>query len=364
MSSTAFRDPSWKAALLTVCALSLVAGAVGTVRIGGLLVSFNGVLLLAAAAILGPVEAGLLGLVVATFDREPQPQRARIFNMASYCAIGLAGGAAYRLAGGTVPVPSLVGNALLGALALPLAVAAAVQMLVNTTLIVGIVRVTSGERILVQLQRMFPGVAISFIGYGLLAFFLVVLWVPVGVGLLSVLLVLVPLLGARWAIVQYAEDLEAQEESLQLLVAAIETQRPELLGHSARVARLCALVAERVGYSAVEIGDLRRAGMLHEARVVAGQRTAQDLPDLLVDDLPFLAPAAGLLTAESDTGVGVEPAAVVRAAHEFDLMVSSDGPDRMPQADALARLRRDSVDERVIEALAYAGSRPSADEGA
>ena len=104
----------------------------------------------------------------------------------------------------------------------------------------------------------------SFIGYGLIGFLFVILWVPAGVGPASAVLILAPLFVARWAFVQYGDEQRARERTLSALVAAVETKDLYTRGHSERVASLCDLMAGSLALSHQETEALRFAGILHD----------------------------------------------------------------------------------------------------
>ena len=87
----------------------------------------------------------------------------------------------------------------------------------------------------------------AYVGYGLIGYLFAILWVPAGVGPFSALLVLSPLFVARWAFVQYGEENNAHERTLNAVGGGGGDQGPRTRGHSERVARLCDLIAGRWG---------------------------------------------------------------------------------------------------------------------
>jgi putative nucleotidyltransferase with HDIG domain len=147
---------------------------------------------------------------------------------------------------------------------LPLMVADVVQMLINALLLAGIVRLSSGvppRRFLVQ---MITNSGVAYIGYGVIGFLFLILWVPADVGPFSAILILAPLFVARWAFVQYGEEQRAHERTLSALVTAVETKDPNAAGHSARIARLAEWMAEPLSMGTQEVQALRYAAMLHD----------------------------------------------------------------------------------------------------
>ena len=143
------------------------------------------------------------------------------------------------------------------------------QTLLNTVLLAGVIRIAQGTPARSVTLQLLSSSGPMVAGYGLLAFLLVVLWLPVGLGPFSVLLILAPMLGAWWAYRQYGEERDARERTLGVLVSAIETKAPHLEGHSARVAELSRAMAEDLGLGPGDVRDIRMAGMLHDLGQVA-----------------------------------------------------------------------------------------------
>jgi putative nucleotidyltransferase with HDIG domain len=73
---------------------------------------------------------------------------------------------------------------------------------------------------------------------------------------------------ARWAFVQYGDENNAHERTLNALVAAVETKDARTRGHSERVAHLCDIIAGALGLNHTEIASLRYAGMLHDVGIL------------------------------------------------------------------------------------------------
>jgi HD-GYP domain-containing protein (c-di-GMP phosphodiesterase class II) len=92
---------------------------------------------------------------------------------------------------------------------------------------------------------------------------MVVLWTG-GVGPVAALLVLAPLLIARWAFQQYGEQHKAYEATVASLIRAVETKDYYTRGHSERVAKASAMLAEQLGMREDRLEMLHYAGMLHD----------------------------------------------------------------------------------------------------
>ncbi len=348
----------------------------GTVRL-----TFSSIVLLAAMALLGPAGAGLVGILMGPIQRGPVPVRARVFNTGMSACLGVLGGMAYRLAGGVADSSGLVGaQEILRQVGYPILVADLVQVAVNLLLLAGVLRLSDGVNIRPQAGRLLRTTGPAYLGYGVVAFLLVVLWQPAGLGPWSAVLVLAPLLVARWAYTQYAEEAKGHERALHVLVAAIEAKAPHLAGHSERVAELSARTAENLGLRSQSVQETRVAGMLHDLgqtslpigtveRVGPGSRSdPTGYPargaDLL-KDLTFLsgslAAVAGHRNALTvDPGTHGLPAAVVGLADEYDLLTEVGTPDGVVLApsEALAVLRElPAAREDIVRALELALSR-------
>lgn len=261
--------PEWST-LLAILALSIPLWWVGEVEVNDhVTLSLGSVVLLAAAVIVGPVGAGLIGLLLAGLTREALPIWPRVFNAAMTATVGVTAGLAYLAAGGVGNPARLAGGAdLLREVGGPLLVAELVQAFLNMVLLGGVTRLAQGVPMRLQATRLLRSGPVH-VGYGVLAFLLLVLWFPAGLGPWSVVLLLLPLLGAHWTFVQYATQKRAQERSLSVLVSALEQAVPSLTGHSARVADLAGRTAERLALGVEEVRDIRHAALLHDLGLIA-----------------------------------------------------------------------------------------------
>ena len=189
----------------------------------------------------------------------------RIFNSGMFALQGVVGGWVYILLRGPTPLADLHGpGELLLWVGLPLMAADVAQMLVNAVLLSGVVRLSSGvppRRFIVQILS---NSGIAYIGYGFIGFLFVVLWLPADVGAFSAVLILAPLMVARWAFVQFGEEQRAHERAFSALVTAVETKDPFARGHSARIAQLAEWMAAPLAMGAQEAQALRFSAMLHD----------------------------------------------------------------------------------------------------
>jgi putative nucleotidyltransferase with HDIG domain len=148
--------------------------------------------------------------------------------------------------------------------ALPAVVVAGVAFCVVNYLLVATAISLSGRLRLARVWRSgLSEIAAPSLGYGLLGLVIAVLWSG-GVGPVAALLVLVPLLIARWAFRQYGEQHKAYEATVASLIQAVETKDYYTRGHSERVAKASVMLAERLGMRGERLEMLRYAGMLHD----------------------------------------------------------------------------------------------------
>ncbi|HYN66829.1 MAG TPA: HD domain-containing phosphohydrolase [Ornithinibacter sp.] len=375
-------DPTFWVLLL----LAMLAWWFGSVDIaaGRVRLSFTSIVMLAAMALVGPAGAGIVGMVMGPFETGRAPLRARVFNAGMFATMGVVGGAAYTAAGGVSGGTDPVGTwQVVLRIGIPVLVADVVQFAINVVLIAIVVRLAAGLSMRTQMGRILSSAGAAHLGYGVIAFIMVVLWGPADLGSASVFLILPPLLVAQWAYRQYAEEIKGHERALHVLVAAVEAKAPHLVGHSTRVAELSAFMAEHLGLRAQVVADVRVAGMLHDLGLttlptglvrstgVVGGRGLRGYPARgvrLLSGLSFLSGALDAIGRHRDAvtpGVpdGPElsvPALVVGLADEYDLLTEVGTPDGalVPRDDALALLRRTPAGrEDLLRALEHALSR-------
>ena len=257
--------PGDAVAVVTMLVLGLLSSVVRERDVGSnITFSFLSIIIISSAVLIGPVGSALVGAISMAFDRGGRSAVARLFNASMAGLQGAVGGLVYLAVGGANLAQVHGAAVLIMRVGLPLMVADVVQMLINALLLAGIVRLSSGvppRRFLVQ---MITNSGVAYIGYGVIGFLFLILWVPADVGPFSAILILAPLFVARWAFVQYGEEQRAHERTLSALVTAVETKDPNAAGHSARIARLAEWMAEPLSMGTQEVQALRYAAMLHD----------------------------------------------------------------------------------------------------
>jgi putative nucleotidyltransferase with HDIG domain len=252
--------------LMVLCVMGVLSESVRGSDVGPrTTLSFTSIVSLSSVALIGPFGAAVVGGVPHLLGVNKDRAQVRVFNAAMTSAISAVAGFVYLLAGG-LPVVGLASGPqdLLLRVGLPLMVADVALCLSNALILSGIVRLTQGIPVRRFVLGMLGTSGPTYIGYGVIGFLFVVLWIPADVGPFSAVLVLAPLFVARWAFSQYGDELRAHERTLRALVAAVETKDLYTRGHSERVAQLCDLVAGSLALNHQDTEVLRYAGMLHD----------------------------------------------------------------------------------------------------
>lgn len=255
--------------LLLIGVLFAVLDPLSTVSLGrGITLSASFPVSLAAAILLGPCGAALVSLGSLAWQPARPPWPKRVFNAAELAVAAAAAGAVYRALGGEAVLRAADFPMVLPVVAL----AALAHSAVNAGLVAGVLRLAEGVPLRRGLRSTLSSGLAGYLLYGLFGLLMAVLWSS-PVGAFAALLVLLPLLVARWAFEQYAAEREAYERTVRALVATVEAKDPYTRGHSERVALGVELIGRQVGLPEQRTELLRFAGMLHDMGKV-GVRTA------------------------------------------------------------------------------------------
>lgn len=214
----------------------------------------------AAVLLTGPWAAALVCLIGGLARIRPMPWYKRTFNASQLALSAFVAGNAYELAPGHATGFTAVH---FPAVLFAVALAGVTQALVNHLLVAVVISLTAR----IPLAKVWWGgmseTALPSLGYGLIGLMIAVLWAG-GVGAVAGALVLAPMLIARWAFQQYAEQHKAYEATVASLIRAVETKDYYTRGHSERVAKASVLIAEQLGMREDRVEMLRYAGMLHD----------------------------------------------------------------------------------------------------
>jgi HD domain len=124
---------------------------------------------------------------------------------------------------------------------------------------------------------------IPYFVYSIFGLLLAVVWSS-GVGPFAAVLVLAPLLVARWVFAQFAAKREAYEATIRSLIQAVETKDAYTRGHSERVARGSVLIGRGIGMREDRVASLRYAGMLHDVGKLGVPTTVLQKAGRLTDE--------------------------------------------------------------------------------
>ena len=199
------------------------------------------------------------GVSAIVLDRRKPPSRV-LFNNAQWVLMGLAGGLIYETMGGASwqDLPPRASRRA----AAPIVVSIAAVIAVNAGLMLGILALQEQIKPSTIWRNMVLTSVGPYFAYGLLGLLMAVLW-SIGGGFAAAL-VLLPLLVARRAFNQYAEQREAYESTIRALVQAVETKDHYTRGHSERVSRASVLIARVLDMREDRVEALRYAGILHD----------------------------------------------------------------------------------------------------
>ncbi len=266
LALSAAARPDW----LLVAALSAITIVVDRARPGlriqgGAIIGLHMTLPMAVAAGLlgGPAEACLVGALSA-FAGGSTATYKRVFNGAQFALSAAAAGLVLALMGAAGvfadaarPAPSAWLMVIVSVL-----FASVAYCLVNAALLTVVLLLVDGTRPREVLFGTIAETAPSYVGYGLLGLLFAVLWNWSSA--FAAVLVLLPLLVARWAWLQFAKQQEAYESTIRTLVRAVEMKDHYTRGHSERVSKASVMIARVLGMREDRVNALRYAGILHD----------------------------------------------------------------------------------------------------
>lgn len=316
--------------LLILCALGVLSWNLREPDVGSRIsFSFLSVILVAAAAIVGPFGAAVLGFVAVTVDTAPQGWYQRAFNMAMCSAIGSAGGLAYIAMGGSADPALLDGVVPLAVeIGLPLLAVDLVQCLVNGLLLAGVIHLHRDRPFWGMLRGILSTTGIAYVGYGVIGFLFVILWFPAGLGWFSAVLILAPLLSARWAFIQYGDERRAHERTLDGLVTALGAKEPAAVPRSRRMSILARWLGEALNLSPAQSRAATQAATLHEiGHLGVPPQVLRTPPEALEPSARRLVEDHGVIGARMIEGIDFLESARPGIRHQHERFDGGGGPD-------------------------------------
>jgi hypothetical protein len=230
-------------------------------RTGVLGVSASSPVALASLLLLGAWGGALVCAVSALAYARHAAWFKHVFNGAQAALSAALAGGIYHLVPGAAQ--DGFAHASFPAVLPAVAVAGLSYFVLNNLFVAVVVRLTTDTSMRAVWWNGVAEMAIPSLGYGSIGLIVAVLWVG-GVGPVAALLVLAPLVIARWAFEQYSEQHAAYDATVRSLIQAVETKDYYTRGHSERVASASVLIAQQLGMRADRLEMLRYAGMLHD----------------------------------------------------------------------------------------------------
>jgi HD-GYP domain-containing protein (c-di-GMP phosphodiesterase class II) len=279
-------------AVIGLCLVALVASSLRSVHTQRQ-IELGSVVLVAVYVIAGPATAVVVA-AAGSLAQAPAPIIKRIFNSAQRVLSAAGAALVYSALGG--PVGDEVFDRVPGAL-IATTVASIVLQVVNALLIS---MVLSLERGLSGVGEFFRHVvrttALPVLGYGLLGLSMAVIWLG-GLNIFAGVLILGPLVVARWALSQYEAEKLAQAATMRAFIQVIETKDLYTRGHSERVSEGVGMLGQHLKLSADRQNALEHAGLLHDVGKVGVPTSIIQKPSRLDDsemDAIRLHPARGV----------------------------------------------------------------------
>ncbi len=246
--------------VLLLCAFMLVGGSLRSRLDQQNRASLDTVILVAVYPLAGPAAAVVVSAANALVQRRGIPLMKRVFNGAQFVLSAAVGGVVYDVAGGPVGSGVLV-EPHLTIIAGTLACLA--TLVVNAVLMSTVLFLDQGVSPLKSLRYAAAPTLMPLLGYGCLGLLLAVIWLG-GLGFAGGLLILVPLVVARWALWQYEAEKQAQAATLRAFIQVIETKDLYTRGHSERVSEGVGMLGKHLRLPADRQTALEHAGLLHD----------------------------------------------------------------------------------------------------
>ena len=240
--------------------------------------SANSTASLAAVILIGPVGAALVACCTLLGIRRGPSLAQRLFNTGMFALSAYLAGRAYLLLGGHVGTP---GPSSFPGIIGPFAGAAAVHVIVNFSLLAGVLWLTR-EPGVASLAGLDSKLLLTDLGYGAIGILIAALWSVLGP--FTPVLVLIPVFVARWAVAQFAAQQRAYEATVSALCQAVETKDFYTRGHSERVSRGSVMIAREIGMRAERVEAIRYAGMLHDVGKLGVPTSVLQKNGALTDD--------------------------------------------------------------------------------
>jgi hypothetical protein len=272
-----FTGINWTAVITLGVLLAASESSATLLQARSLAWSANSVASLAAVVLTGPVGAALVGCCTLLGVRRGPSLMQRLFNTGMYALAAYLAGEVFVALGGQVGTPGT--NSFPGVIG-PYAAATVAHVIVNFALVQGVFWLARASQ--TPASALSLRLVVTDIGYGALGLLIAALWEVLGP--FTPVLVLIPLLVARWAVTQFAAQQRAHEATVSALCQAVETKDFYTRGHSERVSRGSVMIASEIGMRAERVAAIRFAGMLHDVGKLGVPTSVLQKTGRLTDD--------------------------------------------------------------------------------
>jgi hypothetical protein len=249
---------------------------------------------LVAVYVIGGPAAAVIVAAAGSLVQAPAPSIKRIFNSAQRVLSAAGGAVAYAALDG--PVGEEVLRRIPDALVATTVASVALQCVnaVLISMVLGLERGPNGVKEF--LKHVVRTTAAPVLGYGLLGLSMAVIWIG-GLNIFAGVLILGPLVVARWALSQYEAERQAQAATMRAFIQVIETKDLYTRGHSERVSEGVGRLGRYLKLNPDRQSALEHAGLLHDVGKVGVPTSIIRKPGKLDDsemDAIRLHPARGV----------------------------------------------------------------------
>jgi hypothetical protein len=234
---------------------------------------------LAAVILVGPVGAALVACCTLLGVRRGPSLAQRLFNTGMFTLSAYLAGRTFLLFGGSVGTPA---SNQFPAIIAPFVGAAVAFVVINFTLLRGVLLLAGGAGTQSGRVGLDFKVLLTDLGYAVFGVLIAALWGVLGP--FTPVLVIIPLMVARWAVAQFAAQQRAYEATVSALCQAVETKDFYTRGHSERVSRGSVMIAREIAMRAERVEAIRYAGMLHDVGKLGVPTSVLQKSGALTDD--------------------------------------------------------------------------------
>lgn len=281
-------------ATIQLCAVALAASTLRFPHGPARGASLATIVVTSVYVICGPATAVVVAGVGSLMQPRNVPLIKRVYNSSQWILPAAAGAVGYSLVGG--PTGAAVLSHAPQAIAAAL-MAGLLHQVTNAVMMAAVLGLERGAKVVAFFFRDVVGsTALPMLGYGLLGVLMAVVWVG-GLRVVAGLLILVPLVVARWAFFQDEAERRAQEAAMRAFIQVIETKDLYTRGHSERVSHGVGMVGRFLKLPEDRQQALEHAGLLHDVGKVGVPTSIIRKPGRLDDsemDAVRLHPARGV----------------------------------------------------------------------